>query len=135
MIFTTYYNHKSYSKMVQEGKPLYAISRSFPKWLEIPKENHLKILAPSQTLFKKSFEMPMEEFSVEYTKELEIKKELIEPIIRELNEKNAILTCYCKNYNECHRSVLAEYIKNNFGIKVDELSKKTSTVQPEELLI
>lgn len=134
MILTTYYNSKGFKKLLKDNQ-IYAISRSFPKWLEIPKENHLIILAPSQTLFRKSFEMPMEEFAVEYTKELEIKKELIEPIIRGLNAQNSVLACYCKDYKECHRSVLAEFIKNNFGIKVDEIKPSKSSEKTEEYLI
>ena len=93
---------------------------------KVPNVTQFEGLAPSLELFtetlrqKKINENWFERFSQEFRKEMKSPKYLASrAMIQELlNEGSDVtLMCYCKDFNKCHRSLVAEDFKN-LGYKV-----------------
>lgn len=112
-------------KYIQRGYLPISIAQFSPKWYLGYKEF---ILAPSKQLLSnyKSGFITEERFKEEYTKYLDtIPFESLFGVWRDLVKrdglKGVVLMCYEKYGDFCHRHILAEYIKNKFGIDVVEL--------------
>lgn len=80
---------------------------------------HFKELSPSYELFcdSKYNNLPFESYIdryIEEQKNLDVLRLLgrIKSLVDESNSKGAVLLCYCKDRNHCHRSILAEMINS-----------------------
>lgn len=108
-IYTSYY--AMYIK-VDPAWQCVAISNSVPNFIFIPK---FKELAPSWSLVNgyKNKELNREQFEQKYLQQIHlyVGPEKLKEMILSLNNANVVLMCYESNPNECHRSVLAHYIR------------------------
>lgn len=117
MIFTSYYDSEKIDKAIDEGRFIVSISRSEPKWIEV--DAKFWALAPNYDLFQKSKKgMTDESFKNEYWEQLDKNKDYVLEILRFLDKRNAIMCCWCEDYEYCHRHCLSEWAKKyNFDIK------------------
>lgn len=117
MIFTTYYDSDKCDEAIDTGKFIVSISRSEPKWLEV--DAKFWDLAPAYSLFHNR-KLSNEEWEREYYKQLDSKKSQVLDILRYLDKKDAILCCWCEDYDTCHRSFLTKWAKK-YNIEIKEL--------------
>lgn len=87
----------------------------YPAWPEVKAWNQVKKLpkidAERQRVWK--------EFTKEYwTKLQRLGADTIISVLRE----GDVLLCWCGDYHECHRSILAEFLRRN-GVEAAELSQ------------
>lgn len=89
-------------------------------------------LAPSKALFNKAQnykkEYPenwFEYYAADFNKELDEKDQVFKNIddFMEDENHNLILVCYCKDYNICHRSLVAKKFRER-GYNVEEFEKR-----------
>lgn len=84
--------------------------------------------APSKELFDsyRNGELSFDDYISLYTSELYSKDP--DKLLRKLEDiagyKSVVLVCTCKDYSKCHRSVIAEYLSNNFKYEVNELPNR-----------
>lgn len=92
--------------------------------------------APSDKLWEKDKkeDLSIEEYSRFYKSELDVEK--VKSILSDLEQncndcdyKGVVFLCYEKDPNQCHRSVLGEYLKENFQIDVPEFDVIRDFVQ------
>ncbi len=115
-IYTSYFA-KLKNIDITKYKP-YAISRYLPKGINV---NQIIELAPTSHLLKKwkDNKIDWEEYSEEYCWGLESIN--LEKVFESI-PNNSILLCYEKNYKQCHRDLLSQYINNmeDINIKIQE---------------
>lgn len=119
-MMTSYFANMA--KLIEEGHTnLVAISQGVPKWND-GKFKDFKLLAPSWKLVRESNEGKYEEL---YTEEV-LSKLDARKIYEQLGE-DAVLLCWEKPNEFCHRHLVAKWFEQELGIKVDEFvpSKKT----------
>lgn len=121
MLYTTYFSQLD--KLPKNAIKL-VVTRYAPKDFNILKYEKLHVvsqLGPSKELLNKynSTQKGYEDwmnFKEEFLKEIETREELqynINKIINGLKRNiDVYLICYERNYNRCHRTILAEYICN-----------------------
>ena len=124
-IYTSYYA-RSYDHPNAIG-----ISASVPKHFTGP---HMTVLAPSWELLDKykKGEMTKNQYAEEYVALLEGRK-LTPQIVYDSIPNAAILLCYEKPGDFCHRRVLAEWLENDLNVTIkewlsDEEQKKEALV-------
>ena len=118
IIKTGYFAYiKKYKKL---GYTTISIARWVPKWYD---GERYPELAPSNFLLSKYKNnlITEEDFKIEYIKGLN--RNVVENFINSISEKydRVILLCYEKCGDFCHRHILADYIKQEFNIDVEEL--------------
>lgn len=111
----------------------YLIVRIPPKHFNFsqnPNVKHMPQLSPSQNLlysYKKgkiSFSQFKEKFRYEIENRYDMKK-AIEKLVEDLNHgKNICLICYEENSNECHRKIIADFVKDKYGIDYIDIKKE-----------
>lgn len=127
MIYTSYYNYIKNKNIKNED--LISISRTAPKWF---KGSYMYALAPSYELIK--LNLSKSKYEKIYIKD-NLKKIDIKSIAKSL--QNKILLCWESEFEQCHRSILVEYLLKN-GIEASEykitiVEKKEDAV--EDLLL
>ena len=108
-IYTSYFaNYKNIDPMYQ----CIAISNSKPAYAFIP---HIKRLAPPWSIVKKykAEPIPSAPFQSDYLRYIHINigPEEIKDCLIQFESDNIVLMCYEKDANICHRTILADYIK------------------------
>lgn len=110
--------HTSYYARSGEHPNAIGISASVPKGFTGP---HMTVLAPSWDLLEryKKGEMTKMQYADEYITLLE-SRNLTPQIIYDSIPHAAILLCYEKPGEFCHRRVLAEWLEINLKVRIDE---------------
>ncbi len=109
--------HTSYFAKSAKNPNAVSIAGKAPDWY---KGREFKILAPKYWFFKKYKEDGDKEFySIQYSKEILDKLDPIE-IYNTLGE-NAVLLCWEKPGEFCHRHLVAEWLTYHLDISVTEL--------------
>lgn len=118
-VYTGYFPKlKSY---INEGLIPISIARYSPKWYDGDGDSYF---APSPELLSgyKSGEISADKYTEIYLNQLN-RDEVYSHIIAlkdKYENKSIILLCYEAPDDFCHRHVLAKYIKDNYGVKVEE---------------
>lgn len=124
MLYTSYL--ANINKLPKDSIKL-IVTRYPPKDLNVLKYNKLHLvreLSPEGDLLNNynktnKTNEDWKEFVLKFNNQLsnDLNMQLnIQKIIRGLQKNiDIILICYEKNYNQCHRKLIAEYIKNNYG--------------------
>jgi uncharacterized protein (DUF488 family) len=81
---------------------------------------HMLELAPSEELFKKNKNKEYKKEEFELLLREEIKERNIKEILKREDLENACLLCSEKDPKECHRSIVARYLKEIYGDLVIE---------------
>lgn len=120
MIFTGYYAKLNQYKNL--GLEPIAISGKRPAFYE---GLYYSDFAPRWETFKKwkNQEITNEGYTIEYKNYLKtLDKEEIRRDFESYNVEGShcVLLCYEKSHDFCHRHVLADWLEENFGWKVDE---------------
>ena len=113
-IFTSY--HSKTDKLIQAGIVPINISRYPLKNLE-SKQKSLLSLAPTHLMMKKGY--TWEEFRSIVLESLD-PNDILHDIERLTDGKPAALLCYEKNPFQCHRSIVAEWLKEKVQLDVSE---------------
>lgn len=116
-IVTNYLSNMKYL----EGYERYIIMRNPVRG--VSKGNHIcKELSPSQELLNKyKTSLSFDKFREEYLTELKRNKKALEEILLQIYKGvNIAFICCEKDDSVCHRSVLAEFIKEEYSIEVEE---------------
>lgn len=108
----------SYFAKFNDEKFGVSISRVTPKWSNITKE--YKALAPSWSLVSdyKSGKIDKDGYTKRYYEET-LSKLDAKKVYNDLKDK--VLLCYEKKGDFCHRHIVANWIENELGIKVEEI--------------
>jgi hypothetical protein len=102
-----------FSSKLWHGKNAVAISRGIPKWY---KGRAYKVLAPSWELIRiKGTEEYTRRYRNEVLNRLDPKK-----VYKDLGD-DAILLCWEKPGEFCHRRLVAKWLEEALGIKIPEL--------------
>lgn len=126
-MYTSYYGQTV--ELKRQGCILVGISRTLPRWT--PRPDYWETdLAPSLDLFQEK-ELPWELYKKRYLKELASKRTLVENILRKYEKMendsetaNIVFLCYESSLYEswtCHRILLSEFAKKEFGINIEEV--------------
>lgn len=129
MLYTTYFSQLG--KIPQNAIKL-VVTRYAPRDFNILKYEKLHMVAelgPSPELLKqynstnKQYEDWIE-FKTSFINEIEAREDIkynINKIIKAISKGlDVYLVCYERNYNRCHRTILAEYISNKLGCEWKE---------------
>ena len=119
MLLTSYYAKSG------KDQDAVAISQGVPKWF---KGRVYKKLAPSWKMIK----LPDKQYREEYANLLS--KLNAEEVYNELGS-NAILLCYEKPGEFCHRRLVADWIQNELGIYVPELADMEEANKDRQLAL
>lgn len=117
MICTSYY---AKAKNFDPGEyAMIVISRYPPKWWN--RGQSMMELAPTGAMLKMSTERYLVEF---YRILANLKAEAIRKRIEDLaHGKNAVLLCYEKPPDFCHRHLVADWLEKKLGIDVQEIGQ------------
>ena len=119
MIKTGYFAKQKYYKA--RGFYVVSISRWSPKWFS---GVECKELAPSVSLLSdyKYKNLSEEEYERRFRLEMnpENVKRILDSLVSEYGDK-ICLCCYEKNGDFCHRHILADIMKENYGMIIEEL--------------
>lgn len=128
MIYTTYL--AKLNKIPEESYKI-IIARYLPRSFDINKYHktyHCSELSPSAELLRKYKEKEIEwsEFERLYTEEITNNDEVMKIIenmieVSERIGRDIYLICYEKDNNECHRSLLSKYIREQYKVKCEEV--------------
>lgn len=110
-----------FASSLWHGKNAVAISQGVPRWY---KGRVYKPLAPSWQLVRIKDE---NEYTIRYKQEV-LSKLSQEQVIKDLGE-DAILLCWEKPEDFCHRRLVAEWLEEKLGIEVPELEKEKTSEQ------
>lgn len=112
-MYTSYFGKM---KKLPEGFVLVSISRTCPKGIKMKMYGKL---APSAELLRdyKSGQMSWEDYTERYKSET-LSKLNPQTVARELGD-NVILMCYEKSEDNCHRHIVAEWLRNA-GVNISE---------------
>lgn len=102
-----------------KGENAVSISRSTPKWYP-NKIREYKKLAPSWDLLNKYKQDKDEEYYIEHYYKEVLNKLNPQQVYDELGE-NAVLLCWEKSSDFCHRHLVSEWLEKRLGIEVDEI--------------
>lgn len=94
----------------------------YPSWPAVKAWNQVKKLSKSDAKRQKVWERFTEEY---WTKLQRLGPDAVLSILSD----GDVLLCWCGIYGECHRSILAEFLRRN-GVEVLELSQRYT---PEEM--
>ena len=106
----------------------------------IPNSTLVRGLAPSTELFEKYLtewkKLPTkdwwQEYETRFLEELKSQEKLdcLREVYRRLkNGTNIVLVCFCKDYNYCHRKLVAEFFRQ-YDITSEELDIQKELVDP-----
>lgn len=118
-IYTSYYSKAK--KLKEHGIEMVSISRGEPKWFS---GRRISALAPTWEMLK----MDDENYDREYEKIL--KSNNADDIVSFLscndmeNHVDVALLCWEKDWNNCHRKTVAEWLIEN-GYEVEEFNENT----------
>ena len=120
MIYTGYY--AKLKKYENEGLYPIAISGKVPSFYT---KAYWSDFAPRYDMFLewKSGKIDNSQYTVQYKEWLNsLDKQEIRDIIKELEDENKtiIFLCYEKSGEFCHRHVLADWLEENLGVRVEE---------------
>lgn len=120
MIYTGYY--AKLKKYENEGLYPIAISGKVPSFYT---KAYWSDFAPRYDMFLewKSGKIDNSQYTVQYKEWLNsLDKQEIRDIIKELEDENKtiIFLCYEKSGEFCHRHVLADWLEENLGMRVEE---------------
>lgn len=113
MIYTTYYS--KLGTLPDHVQP-YAISNGLPDGIQIPRLYEFAPLWTSVVEYKNTGDF--ERFRKNYLGKLE--RVSIEGLLKLCEDSDIALVCYEKDATRCHRSILAEYIRTNSTMMVEE---------------
>lgn len=114
---TSYFSSKAW-----HGKNAVAISRGVPKWF---KGRAYMALAPSWELVRiKDKDVYTKRYTAEVLNKLEPHK-----VVKELGD-DAVLLCWERSGEFCHRRLVAEWLRATLGIEVSELGQNTKQPKP-----
>ncbi len=126
MLYTTYYNNM---KNLPQDYIKIIISLYPPKWIKIDNSKnifHSLSLAPNPNDFNEF--QKTKNYDAYFSKiiqkiQLDINSiDLINNILIALSHnKNIVLICYEKDYTQCHRYLLAKYLKETYNIEWQEI--------------
>ncbi|MEH7114547.1 DUF488 family protein [Neobacillus niacini] len=116
-IYTSYY--ANVKKLPAEMVPI-GISQGNNRWF---KGEYMKELAPTWAMLK----MSQEEYDREFFR---ILSKLDAKEIYDKLPNNAVLLCYEKFNDQCHRRAVAEWLENELGIEVTEWGLKREECFP-----
>jgi uncharacterized protein YeaO (DUF488 family) len=128
-----YINYLANIKNTPEGVKKYLIVRIPPKhfnFFQNPDIKHMPQLSPSQNLLYsyKNKKISFDQFKEKFAHEIENRqdmKQAIEELVRDLNRGEDIcLICYEEDSNECHRKIIADFIKDKHGIDYIDIKKE-----------
>ena len=118
MIYTSNF---AKSKKIK-NKRLISISLSTPKWFD--GERYSKLAPNWDTIdaWKKSAktEKDWKNYSRDYTKSI-LQKLDAKEIIKEFENDDVVFLCYENEKEHCHRLLVADWIFENCGIKIEEI--------------
>ena len=123
-LYTSYYGNQT--ALEEAGIVQISISVSIPDWSNVDRVNcWLKSLAPYPSMLK----MPMAEYVPKYNKILSGHNpvDVGNMIIKMSGGKDAVLLCWEKEYEKCHRKIMAEWLNVKIGMHVEEFG----IVKPE----
>lgn len=128
-----YINYLANIENTPEGVKKYIIVRIPPKhfnFYQHPDTKHKPQLSPSKELLmaSKNGELSFERFKERFLQEIHVRtdmKQAINELVAELNKGEDIcLICYEKDSNDCHRKILADYIKEMYGLDYIDIKKE-----------
>ena len=118
MIYTSYWSN--IGKLRKAGIEPVAVSRGKPKNFN---GRYIDSLAPSWAMLK----MDSDEYDELYQRILD--RNDADDIVRWLGNKDVALCCWEKNPNDCHRSKIAKWLRDN-GYECEEyVEKKEEAIQ------
>ena len=115
-IFTSY--HAKVEQLIKMGLTPISISVQFPPFSKI-KYAQYKELGPRYEMLK----MSLDEYAIEFEKILRA----LDPVkvyahLSELSQgKDIVLLCYEKDFNDCHRKKVGEWLEKKLQINVREV--------------
>lgn len=122
MIYTSYFaklkyyqsNNLSPLRISNGGRNIveHKVNSFIPEWKIV--DAHKKRLIDNEA-YKRLYLLQLSSFIEDPKLNL-----MMESILSSLNQLNAVLLCYEKPEKFCHRHILAEWIKDNFGYNVIE---------------
>ncbi len=128
-----YLNYLANIHNTPEKAVIYLIVRIPPKHFNFSQNKnikHIPQLSPSQNLlycYKKG-EISFSQFKEKFKYEIENRYDMkmaVEKLVKELNQdKDICLICYEENSNECHRKIIADFIKSKYGIDYIDIKKE-----------
>ena len=126
MLYTTYFSKMN--KLPKDCINL-IITRFPPKWLDVNKLDKtivIKKLSPYEsTLLQYKKDNDWDKYVVNFTKQMKNGADMIttlEKIAKQVSDgKDIALICYEKDYIHCHRYLLAQKLKDDYGIEWKEL--------------
>lgn len=118
-IFTSH--HAKIEQLFEMGLTPISISVMFPRYSKI-KYAEFKKLAPRYDMLK----MDWQTYNIQFQKILRgLDPAKIYAHLSELSQgKDIVLLCYEKDRNECHRSIVGEWLEKKLQIKVEEITFK-----------
>lgn len=127
-----YLNYLSNIDNTPKGAQKYLVVRIPPKHFnpyQHPDIHHKPQLSPSRELLlaSKNGDIPFEEFKNRFLKEINTRHDL-KQAIRELVDtlqsgKSVCLVCYEEQSEDCHRKLIADYLKKEYGIDYVDIKK------------
>ena len=129
-LYTSYYK---FASMHNVDNTLYVqVSNTVPKWwdwgkglISFDKESPIIPLWDWVEEYKNQ-NITFETFSNRYYTTLANRKNEVDGVVEKiktwLTTHNVVLLCHEKDVNSCHRSILAKFLKNIYGIESDELT-------------
>lgn len=128
-----YINYLANIQNTPEGAKKYLIVRIPPKHFNFAQNQdvkHMPQLSPSQELLyaykngEITFEIFDEKFKNEIQTRFDIKKAIQELVEKLKNGEDICLICYEEDSKECHRKIIANYIKERYGIDYIDIKKE-----------
>lgn len=128
-----YINYLANIKNTPERVKKYLIVRIPPKHFNFFQNSdikHMPQLSPSQNLLYsyKNKNISFNQFKEKFVNEIENRqdmKQAIEKLVKDLKHgENICLICYEEDSNECHRKIIADYIKSKYGIDYIDIKKE-----------
>lgn len=133
-----YLNYLSNIDNTPKGVQKYLVVRIPPKHFnpyQYSDIHHKPQLSPSRELLlaSKNGDIPFEEFKNRFLKEINTRYDL-KQAIRELVDtlqsgKSVCLVCYEEQSEDCHRKLIADYLKKEYGIDYVDIKKTQDTYE------
>jgi len=119
-MFTSYFSSpvlKSYKQKLQ----CWGISLSVPTWWkDIDRCPELYPPSWEDVILLKNGKITFETYKIRYTKNV-LNKINTELFREKYIKNNSVFICWEKNYNQCHRKIVAEWIRSVYNVCVTEL--------------
>ena len=129
-IYTSYFSNPKLKDDINKDKIVHSITAKPPKWFnginidEFAPSKELLSWYKSRTEEERQDGKVYETYAIRYIESL--KERELRDVIDYLTscERDVVLLCYEVPEDFCHRHLLAEYLKENYGLIVTELSNR-----------